>query len=252
MPTRAPSVTAVGVAVRRAIAAVASEPVRHGATLVDLMLPTRSPDRFVALERYRHLAPTYDVRTATGAGYRRRTVEHLGPARGEVILDVGCGTGLNFAALEDGIGPDGRLIALDPCTEMLERAQARIENHGWDNIELVHATAEDARVPAMADAALLCGVHDVMRSPAALVNVLRHIRDGGRIVAGGAKWAPWWRPESVAVNFSTWAMNREYVSTLEGFDRPWNHLAHLVSGLQVEELYFGGGYLARGVLFGDT
>jgi SAM-dependent methyltransferase len=251
MSTRLPGVTAVGVAARRAIAAVAGEPVRRGAALVDFVLPTSGPDRSVALERYRQVASTYDVRTSAGAPYRRRTVERLAPARGEVILDVGCGTGLNFAALEEGIGPAGRLIAIDPCPEMLERARARIEDHGWHNIELLQAVAEEAQIPAMADAALLCGVHDVMRSPAALANVLRHVRIGGRVVAGGAKWTPWWRPGSVALNLSTWAINRDYVSTLEGFDRPWSELARSVAGLEVEEFYFGGGYIAWGVRVGD-
>jgi SAM-dependent methyltransferase len=251
VPTLVPNVTAVGVAARRAIAAVAREPVRCGSALVDLVLPTNGPDRFVALKRYRHLASTYDVRTSAGAPYRRQTVERLAPAPGEVILDVGCGTGLNFAALEDGIGPDGRVIALDPCPEMLERARARVEDHGWHNIQLVQAAAEEAQIPVMADAALLCGVHDVMRSPVALASVLLHVREGGRIVAGGAKWAPWWRPGSVALNVSTWVMHRDYVSTLEGFDRPWSHLGSMVPDLQIEELYFGAGYIARGVRSGD-
>ena len=85
---------------------------------------------------------------------------------GEVILDVGCGTGLNFAAIEEGIGPQGRLIGIEPCPEMLALARERVEDSGWRNVTLVAAAAEDAAVPATADGALFCGVHDVMRSPA--------------------------------------------------------------------------------------
>jgi hypothetical protein len=40
-------------------------------------------------------------------------------------------------------------------------------------------------------------------------------------------------------------MNREYDSTLEGFDRPSSHLARLVSGLELEEFHFGGGDVER-------
>lgn len=152
--------------------------------------------------------------------------------------------GLNFSAPEEGIGPDGRLIGLDLCPEMVDRAEVRVAAEGWRNVELVQAAAEDAELPVMVDAVILRGVHDVMRSADALANVLRHVRPGGRIVAGGAKWAPWWRPGSAALNVSTWAMNREYVTTLDGFQRPWSRLAELVPGLQVEEVYFGGGYIA--------
>jgi ubiquinone/menaquinone biosynthesis C-methylase UbiE len=224
--------------------ALPGEVVRRGAPLIRRVEAASAPDRRNAQERYRRLARVYDVWTAAGAPYRQRTVERLAPAPGEVILEVGCGTGLNFAALEKGIGPEGRLIGLDLCPEMLDRAGARVAAEGWRNVELVQAAAEDAELPVMVDAVVLCGVHDVMRSADALANVLRHVRPGGRIVAGGAKWTPWWRPGSAALNVSTWAMNREYVTSLEGFHRPWSRLAELVPGLQVEEIYFGGGYIA--------
>jgi SAM-dependent methyltransferase len=114
-------------------------------------------------------------------------------------------------------------------------------------VRLVQAAAENAELPTIsADAALLCGVHDVMRSRPALANVLRHLRDRGRVVAAGPKWAPWWQPGSVALNLSTWSVNRDYVTTFEGFDRPWSHLAGVVADLEVEAVYAGGGYIAAG------
>jgi hypothetical protein len=68
---------------------------------------------------------------------------------------------------------------------MLARAGARVRRVGWTNVDLVCAGAEEAVIPATVDAALFCAVHDVMRSPAALANTLRHTREDGRIVAGG-------------------------------------------------------------------
>jgi hypothetical protein len=41
-------------------------------------------------------------------------------------------------------------------------------------------------------------------------------------------------------------MNRDYVTTFEGFDRPWSHLVLSVPDLHVEDVYFGGGYVAWG------
>jgi hypothetical protein len=108
----------------------------------------------------------------------------------------------------------------------------------------VCAGAEEAVIPATADAALFCAVHDVMRSPAALANVLRYVREDGRIVAGGAKWAPWRQAGAVSLNLSTWRLNRECVSTFEGFHHPWSRIADLLPDVQVEEVYSGGGYIA--------
>jgi len=114
-------------------------------------------------------------------------VGRLAPRPGEVVLDIGCGTGKNFEQILKRLGPSGRLIGIEPSPAMLAHAERLVQRRGWTNVELVCAGAEDAAIPAMADAALLCGVHDVMRSPAALANILRNVREDGRIVAGGGE-----------------------------------------------------------------
>jgi ubiquinone/menaquinone biosynthesis C-methylase UbiE len=170
----------------------------------------------------------------------------LAPASGSVVLDVGCGTGLNFAGVEEAIGPRGRLIGIDLSSDMLVRAHERVQRHGWQNVTLLEAAGQDAAVPVAADAALLCAVHDILRSPAALANVFSHVRPGGRVVAAGPKWVPWGRPASLALNSYAWLVNRYYVTTFEGFDAPWTHLNRLLPDLSVEELFFGAGFLAVG------
>jgi precorrin-6B methylase 2 len=203
-----------------------------------------APDRELALRRYGALAEKYHQRTATGDHFRRQVVARLAPRPGEVILDVGCGTGLNFKAIRDAVGPSGRLIGVELCPQMLDVARDRIERHGWTNVEVVESDVAEAEIPAAADAALLCAVHDVMRSPSALANVLDHLREGARIVAGGPKWAPWRRSDGLSSNLSTWRMNRACVTTFEGFARPWSHLEHFVDDLIVDEVFGGGGYIA--------
>ena len=143
-----------------------------------------APDRALALARYRDVAGRYDALTASGDPYRRRAVAALGLRPGETVLDVGCGTGLNFAALRAAVGPRGGLIGIEQCPEMLARAEERSRAAG-SGATLVEAPAEDARVPVRADAALLCGTHDIVRSEGALRNVLRQVRPGGRVVAAG-------------------------------------------------------------------
>ena len=209
-----------------------------------------APDRALALARYRDVADRYDALTATGDPYRRRAVAALGLRPGETVIDVGCGTGLNFAALRAAVGPRGRLIGIEQCPEMLARAEERSRAAG-SGATLVEATAEDACVPVRADAALLCGTHDIVRSEGALRNVLRQVRPGGRVVAGGAKWAPWWRPGGAALNLWTWQVNRPYVTTFEGFDRPWSLLEDIVDDVEVDEVLAGGGYIATARLPGE-
>ncbi|MEA2211254.1 MAG: hypothetical protein QOF83_1202 [Solirubrobacteraceae bacterium] len=206
-----------------------------------------APDRQRSLKRYGALAETYHQRTTAGDHYRRQAVARLAPSPGEVILDVGCGTGLNFAAIEAAIGPSGRLIGVELNPRMLDVARARVERHGWTNVELVEADVAEADIPAIGDGSLLCAVHDVMRSPAALANVLDHLRAHARVVAGGPKWAPWRGTAACLMNYRAWRMNRDFVTTFEGFGRPWSQLERLVDDLVVDEIIHGGGYIACGI-----
>jgi demethylmenaquinone methyltransferase/2-methoxy-6-polyprenyl-1,4-benzoquinol methylase len=205
----------------------------------------REPSRTLAAQRYRDVAPGYDAWTAAWQSYRQRAVETLAPAAGSVVLDVGCGTGLNFAGLEQAIGPRG-LIGIDLSPDMLALAHERVQNHGWQNVTLLQAAGQDAALPVEADAALLSAVHDILRSQVALANVLSHLRSGGRVVASGPKWVPWWRPASAALNSCAWLINQHCVTTFEGFDAPWSHLARLLPDLAVEEVFFGAGFIAVG------
>jgi ubiquinone/menaquinone biosynthesis C-methylase UbiE len=204
------------------------------------------PNPSLARQRYRELAADYDQRTAAGEPYRRRTVARLVLRAGDVVLDVGCGTGLNFAGLEEQIGDEGRLVGIDVSPDMLLRARRRAERHGWTNITLIETATEDAAIPAVADAALLCATHDILRSPRALEAVLRQVRPRGQIVAGGPKFVPRWRPDRITTDLFTFQANRDFVTTFEGFDRPWSHLSQLIPDLKVRDVLFGAGYIATG------
>jgi demethylmenaquinone methyltransferase/2-methoxy-6-polyprenyl-1,4-benzoquinol methylase len=194
------------------------------------------------------MAPAYDRLTAWAEPYRRRAVDALGLRPGETALEIGCGTGVNFGLMEDRIGPQGFLVGVDLCPTMLARAEARVDQAGWNNVTLVEAPAEAATIPAPADAVLFCATHDILRSPAALRTVLDQVPEGSRVVACGPKWVPWWTPAAPALNLWMWAANRPYVTTFEGFDRPWSHLASSLCCLQVQETAFGSLYLASGTV----
>jgi ubiquinone/menaquinone biosynthesis C-methylase UbiE len=202
---------------------------------------TPDPDR--SIEQYRRVAPIYDVMARWGMRYRRRAVGLLELRRGETVVDVACGTGLNFESILERIGPEGRLFGIDLSPDMLERARARAVAGGWDNVELVNAPVEEAALPDAADAALFSFTHDVMRSPAALQRVIDGLEPGGRVVALGVKWAPRW---AVPVNVIVRVVSKPFVTTQEGYERPWSHLEHLLFGIQTTPVLFGALYLAWG------
>ena len=78
---------------------------------------------------------------------RLRAVQALGLRAGDSVVDIACGTGLNFPLIEEAIGPSGRIVGVDLTDAMLAQAQDRIERNGWSNISLVHADAADFDFP---------------------------------------------------------------------------------------------------------
>lgn len=65
---------------------------------------------------------------------------------GDTMVELGCGTGLNFELLQRRIGPIS-LIGVDLTDAMLKQAQQRVEERDWRNVELVQGNALDYDLP---------------------------------------------------------------------------------------------------------
>jgi demethylmenaquinone methyltransferase/2-methoxy-6-polyprenyl-1,4-benzoquinol methylase len=73
--------------------------------------------------------------------YRKCAVEALCLQKGNTVVDLGCGTGLNFTLLQEQIGPEGKIIGVDLTDAMLAEAHQRVLTRGWLNVELVKSDA---------------------------------------------------------------------------------------------------------------
>jgi SAM-dependent methyltransferase len=212
------------------------------------MTKSSTPARSVARQAgcqpayYEH-ARSYNRDTGVFDPYRRAVVDALPLQAGQVVLDVGCGTGLCCSLLREKVGPDGTVIGIEESPEMAAVAREHIAREGWRNVTVVQSPAEDARLEGTADAALFCAVHDILQSPGALRNVMAMLCPGAWVAAGGGKWAA---PVMVAVNSMVRVLHTPYVRSFSGFDRPWRYLEHLVEDVQVREMAFGGGYVMTG------
>ncbi len=195
------------------------------------------------LPAYTALAASYDARTSFFSGCRARIVDSLDVRPGDVVLDVGCGTGLCFEHLRDRTGSEGRVLGIDASPEMAGLAQTRAADRGWDNVTVLESAVDAATIPVAADKALFCAVHDVLQDVAALRNVFGHLRPGAMVAAGGGKFTGGWY---VGLNPQVAALHRPFVRSLDGFDRPWANLADFVEDLTVTEFAMGTGFCAVG------
>ena len=75
--------------------------------------------------------------------YRRKAIQNLHLKTCDTVVDLGCGTGLNFHILHEKAGPEGTIIGVDLSARMLEQARKKIKQHNWQNVELIQSDMAD-------------------------------------------------------------------------------------------------------------
>lgn len=144
------------------------------------------------LRRYEVGARWYDAMSLERPVYRGGRAAAVGLLAlhpGDRLLDVGCGTGLNFPLVEHAVGPDGSVVGVDASAGMLERARARVARRGWANVTVAQGdagnlTAVVAGLPGTGafDAALFTYSLSVIdRWTDAWGQTLALLRPGGRV-----------------------------------------------------------------------
>lgn len=117
--------------------------------------------------------------------YRRRAVAALRLKPGDRVLDVGCGTGLNFRWLAREVGPAGLLVGTDACHRMLK--QVRGTRH------VVQATASQQVFRTASFDAILCTyVISTILDEDVVEPIARAIKPGGRLVVVDDNLPPGW------------------------------------------------------------
>lgn len=201
-------------------------------------------------ELYNRLAPVYDLalipfELVRVRRRRRAVVELLQLRPGDVVVDLGCGTGLNIPLLHNAVGPEGRIIGVDLTEGMLAQARERTARAGFDNVEFVQADLAIFEFPS--------GVSSVISTFALEMvpeynSVIRKVAEalpvGGRIALFGMK-----RPEKLPrwlIQIGIWltkpfGVSREY----ESF-QPWKSVRRYLTEVEHREYLFGAVYMSIG------
>ena len=177
--------------------------------------------------------------------YRRQAVAALGLKPGDTVVEIGCGTGLNFSLLQASVGATGRVIGVDLTDAMLEQARQRVAAHGWRNVELVQSDAAEYTFPAKVDGILstfaisLSPEYDriIQRGAAALVAGKRYVILDLKKPDGVPSWL-------VKLGVT---ITRPFGVTEDQIHRhPWASMDKYLANMSVKDLYFGFAYLAVG------
>ena len=212
-------------------------------------------------ERYGRLAPIYNwanLEPLLYAQARTRAIELLDLRPGARVLDLACGTGVNFGLIEQRIGPSGSLVGVDLTPAMLGRARARTASRGWRNVRLYESDAPGLTAQRLEelgalepgerfDAALctlaLSVIPDWERAWAAMLAVVRPggrvaVMDAGRPATRGA------RGKSFAARPIAAALERLFAAS--GTRRPWELVARDTDNPALERFSWGYVSVAAG------
>ena len=109
----------------------------------------------------------------------------LGPVnKGEAVLDIGCGTGVDTLVAAIKVGPEGRVVGLDLIPEMLNRARINLEKTSLRNVTLQEGSAEQLPFPDETfDVIISNGVLNLIPDKEkALREVFRVLKSSGRFL----------------------------------------------------------------------
>jgi arsenite methyltransferase len=146
---------------------------------------------------------------------RRRALVHeaLDARPGERVLDAGCGPGFYVAETLERVGPEGSVVGVDASEPMLAVAARRCAGHanvGFHQGDVTALPVADADFDRALSVQVLEYVADI---PAALSELLRVLKPGGRVVIWDVDWA-------------TVSWHSEHPERMQRFLRAWDD--HLV------------------------
>ncbi len=102
--------------------------------------------------------------------------------RGETVLDLGSGGGIDVLLSARRVGPTGKAYGLDMTDEMLELARANQCEAGIENVEWLRGTIEAIPLPDAAVDVIIsnCVINLSGDKPRVLAEAARVLRPGGR------------------------------------------------------------------------
>lgn len=177
--------------------------------------------------------------------YRSRAIELLHLEQGDCVVELGCGTGLNFPLILEQIGPQGRLIGVDLTAGMLACAQDRIKQIGWKNVELVQSDIVEYNFPESVNKVLSTGVFGFVAGYDNVIESLSHtIVPGGRLVIMDGKQPKHWPLWLLKIFVN---IGRPFGLTLRYLEnRTWESVERYFYDTVMEERYGGCLFISAG------
>jgi ubiquinone/menaquinone biosynthesis C-methylase UbiE len=102
---------------------------------------------------------------------------------GDIVADVGCGTGYFSWRMAKAVGPKGIVYGQEIQQEMLDQLAVKMKERGVTNVVGVLGTIEDPKLPQPVDLVIMVDVYHEFSHPAEMMAAIcRQLKPGGRVV----------------------------------------------------------------------
>ena len=160
-----------------------------------------------------------------------RAIAALDIKPGQVVADVGAGSGYYTVRLAERVGPTGRVYASDIQPEMLSLLRERVSRAKLTNVELVLSREADPLLPeGRFDLMLMVDVYHELSHPQEVLRKLRaSLKPDGRLVLIEFRKESAWVPIREEHKMSVREARLELEAEGYRFDRvidvlPWQHI----------------------------
>lgn len=116
--------------------------------------------------------------------HTEKLVEQLKLKPGQVVADIGAGTGYFSRRIAEKVGPSGQVLAVDIQPEMLELLTNKMAAAGLLNVKPILGTITDPKLPVQSvDLALMVDVYHEFDHPHEMASAIaQSLKPGGRLV----------------------------------------------------------------------
>jgi arsenite methyltransferase len=112
-----------------------------------------------------------------------QVLEALAVKKGEVIADIGAGSGYFTVRLSHHVGPTGRVYAVDISAEMIRHLHQRVRDMGLPNVSPILGRPDDPLLPEAVDRILFVNVwHHIENQSDYLTLMKKHLKLAGQVV----------------------------------------------------------------------
>jgi ubiquinone/menaquinone biosynthesis C-methylase UbiE len=181
--------------------------------------------------------------------YKKSAFEDSSMGNGDKVLVFCCGTGLDFPHISKRIGNDGLIVGVDFSSGMLRKAEEKIKDNNWENIELVHADItefKDNQDRLFDVGVCTLGMSIIPEYKQAYYNLCSNIKKHGEIVIGDMQLASGWL---ALLNPLTIFMAKKYGGTKEGHQNSLklrSLMKNELTNVRQREFFYGSYYYCIG------